>query len=154
MKARWIRLGPLAAQDFDVAVARLAAAQRAESAPILAWARAGERYLFALIAPRRLAPGRATRWLAWGISPAIAAYRQMGLRAYIEGDGIWLHGEPLDPVSVREVRECVVVASRIQARLPSAQLEDMFRLRLEAQHGWQFDHSWPMAHERVDYALA
>jgi hypothetical protein len=154
VNARWIRLGPLAAQDFDIAVVRLASAQRAEAKPILAWARDDEHFLFALIAPRRLAPGRSMRWLPWGIAPAIAAYRQMGLRAYIEGDGIWLHGEPLDAVSVREIRECVVVASRILARLPSVQLEDMFRLRLEAQHGWQFDHSWPMAHERVDYALA
>lgn len=154
MNARWIRLGPVAAPDFDIAIARLAAAQRAEAVPILAWARDEQHFLFALIAPRRLAPGRSTRWLPWGIAPAIAAYRQMGLRAYLEGTEIWLHGEPLDPVCVREVRDCVVVASRIQARLPSAQMEDLFRLRLEAQHGWQFDHSWPMAHERVDYALA
>jgi hypothetical protein len=26
---------------------------------------------------------------------------------------------------------------------PSFELEQAFRLRLEAQHGWQFDHSWP-----------
>ena len=26
---------------------------------------------------------------------------------------------------------------------PSRELEQAFRLRLEAQHGWQFDNSWP-----------
>jgi hypothetical protein len=30
----------------------------------------------------------------------------------------------------------------------------MLRLRLEAQHGWQFDNSWPPARERAGYALA
>jgi hypothetical protein len=37
---------------------------------------------------------------------------------------------------------------------PSRELEEAFRLRLEAQHGWQFDHSWPGAHERLEYAIA
>jgi hypothetical protein len=31
---------------------------------------------------------------------------------------------------------------------PSRELEQAFRLRLEAQHGWQFDHSWPTEPER------
>jgi hypothetical protein len=31
---------------------------------------------------------------------------------------------------------------------PSSMLEQAFRLRLEAQHGWQFDHSWPTEPER------
>jgi hypothetical protein len=154
VKARWIRLGELSREGFDAAVTRLAVAQRADAAPILAWARAGEHYLFALIAPRRLAPGRATRWLPWGVAPAIAAYRQTGLRAYLDGGGIWLQGEQVAAVTVREIHECVVVDSNFPTRLPSAEMEDTFRLRLEAQHGWQFDHSWPMAHERVDYALA
>jgi hypothetical protein len=26
---------------------------------------------------------------------------------------------------------------------PSLELEHAFRLRLEAQHGWEFDYSWP-----------
>jgi hypothetical protein len=32
---------------------------------------------------------------------------------------------------------------------PSVELAHAFRLRLEAQHGWQFDHSWPSAPESV-----
>ena len=37
---------------------------------------------------------------------------------------------------------------------PSALVEEAFRARLEAQHGWQFDHSWPAPHERVEHATA
>jgi hypothetical protein len=33
-------------------------------------------------------------------------------------------------------------------------MEEAFRLRLEAQHGWQFDHSWPSEHEMPKYAVA
>ncbi|MGH9848099.1 MAG: hypothetical protein ACREEM_56160 [Blastocatellia bacterium] len=59
------------------------------------------------------------------------------------------------------VRECVLVASSFLVRFPAARaatpsalLEEALRLRLESQHGWQFDTSWPTAPERVDYALA
>lgn len=153
MKARWIRLGDLSREGFGAAVSRLAAAQRADAAPIVAWARDDERFLFALIVPRRIAPGRATRWLPWGVVPAIAAYRKLGLRAYLDGAGVWLHGERIATVTVREIDECVVVDSDFLARLPSAEMEELFRLRLEAQHGWQFDNSWPTARELADYAL-
>ena len=34
------------------------------------------------------------------------------------------------------------------------ELEQAFRLRLEAQHGWQFDTSWPTESETLHYALA
>ena len=37
---------------------------------------------------------------------------------------------------------------------PSLELEQAFRLRLEAQHGWQFEHSWPTRPETVDCAVA
>jgi hypothetical protein len=33
-------------------------------------------------------------------------------------------------------------------------MEEAFRLRLEAQHGWQFDYSWPSEHEMPKYAVA
>jgi hypothetical protein len=154
VNARWIRLGTLAQEEFDAACVRLAVAQRPQAAPILAWAKSESHFLFALIAPRRLAPGRASRWLPWGVAPAIAAYRQLGVRAYLDGEAICLHGKRIAAVTVREMRDCVVVASSFLDRLPSALMEDTLRLRLEAQHGWQFDHSWPTASERVDYALA
>ena len=99
--------------------------------------------------------------MAWGLAPAVATYRQFGLAAYLEGEGICLHGERIAAASVREVRECVMITSSFLARfpgapgpIPSPTLEDAFRGRLEAQHGWQFDHSWPTAPERVDYATA
>jgi hypothetical protein len=38
--------------------------------------------------------------------------------------------------------------------VPARDLEQAFRLRLEAQHGWQFDTSWPSRAERLNYAVA
>lgn len=154
VKARWIRLGALDPIGFEENVARLATAQGERSAPILAWAESGPQYLFALIAPRRHAPGRAWRWLAWAIAPAVATYRQFGLRAYLDGDAIALHGETIGRASSRAIGECAVIVCSFLGRFPSQcvatpsrELEDAFRLRLEAQHGWEFDHSWPTEQE-------
>jgi hypothetical protein len=68
---------------------------------------------------------------------------------------MWLHGHRIAASSVRAVGECAVVASSFLLQfpakcvaVPSRDLEDAFRLRLEAQHGWQFDHSWPTEPER------
>jgi hypothetical protein len=156
MKARWIRMGELDAIAFDEGVLRLAAAQAEGAAPILAWAEGGPRYLFALIAPRKHAPGRSQRWLAWALAPAVATYRQFGLRAYLDRDAIALHGETIGRASARAVGECAVIVSSFLARFPakcvatpSSELEQAFRLRLEAQHGWEFDHSWPTEPECV-----
>jgi len=161
MMARWIRLGAVEPLEFDAACAGLAAAQLWRSAPILAWAQAQTHYLFALIAPRKLAPGRPSRWLAWALAPAVATYRQFGVAAYLDGEGIWLHGRRIAGAAVRPIGECAVVSSSFLARFPAAciatpsfELEQAFRLRLEAQHGWQFDHSWPSAPESVKYAVA
>ena len=154
MKARWIRLGRLDLIGFEEAIAHLAGAQRAGAAPILAWAERETDFLFALIAPRKYAPGRVHRWLAWALAPAVATYRQYGVPAYFEGGSIALHGASIAHATARSIGECAVVASSFLARWPSRDLEDVFRLRLEAQHGWQFDHSWPSEAETVRYALA
>src|SRR5207237_2211685 len=55
MMARWIRLGAIESQPFDLVYARLAAVQSSGAAPALLWAQAETQYLFALIAPRKLA---------------------------------------------------------------------------------------------------
>jgi hypothetical protein len=156
MMARWIRLGAMEPHDFEPLYARLAAAQAKDAVPALLWAQAQTSYLFALVAPRKLAPGRVTRWFSWAAAPAVATYRQFGLAAYIDDDGVWLHGRRIADGTVRAIGECVVVASSFLAQfpakcvaVPSRDLEDAFRVRLEAQHGWQFDHSWPTAPERA-----
>ena len=155
MAARWIRLGAMQPHEFEPLYARLAAAQAPGAPPALLWAQAPAHYLFALVAPRRLAPGRATRWFSWAAAPAIATYRQFGLAAYLDGEALWLHGRKIADGTVRPIGECVVVASSFLVQfpakcvaVPSRDLEDAFRVRLEAQHGWQFDHSWPSAPER------
>jgi hypothetical protein len=155
MKARWIRFGAMPAAEFEVACARLAHAQARAAAPILAWAQ-DEAFLFALVAPLKVAPGRATRWLSWALAPAVATYRQFGVPAYLDGGAVWLHGRRIAEGSARAIGECALIASSFPRQFaqncvatPSSALEHAFRLRLEAQHGWQFDHSWPSRREAL-----
>lgn len=159
--ARWIRLGAIEPLEFEAACASLARAQARSSAPILLWGERSSQYLFALVAPRKFVPGRSSRWIAWGLAAAVATYRQFGVPAYFDADGLWLHGRRIAEASVAALGECVVIASSFLARFPakcvvtpSVLLEQAFRLRLEAQHGWQFDHSWPQAAESLTYAVA
>jgi hypothetical protein len=161
MSARWIRLGAMELHDFRDAAWRMAAAQRANGRPALLWAQTDTEYLFALVAPRKLAPGRSARWLPWGLAAAIATYRQFGLGAYLEDESIWLHGRKIAAGAVETVGECVLVSASFLAQFPSkcvatpsGELEEAFRLRLEAQHGWQFDHSWPTETESAKYVVA
>jgi hypothetical protein len=160
MMARWIRLGVLNPIEFETATAYLALAQARDSQPMLAWGEDEMNFAFALIAPRRLAPGRSARWSAWGLAAAVAAYRQFGVPAYFEQEGLWLHGRCIGDARVEVIGECVLVASTFLASFPekcvatpSGLIEEAFRARLEAQHGWQFDHSWPAPHERVEYSV-
>ena len=78
--------------------------------------------------------------------------------AYLDGE-IYLHGRDIARSSVTLVGECAVIASSFLMRFPercvatpSFELEQAFRLRLEAQHGWSFDSSWPSAAEAVSLA--
>jgi hypothetical protein len=156
MKARWIRFCSSSPLEFGDVCTRLAAAQSRAAAPSLAWAAQDEVFRFALIAPLKFAPGRTTRWLPWALAPAVATYRQFGLSAYLDGESVWLHGRRIAEGSARAVGECALIASCFPghfpascAATPSAALEHAFRLRLEAQHGWQFDHSWPTRREAL-----
>ena len=158
MLARWIRLGALGQREFDAAYASLAAVQSGTAAPILLWSEEAARYPFALIAPRKFAPGRERRWLSWGLAAAVATYRQFGVPAYLDGE-IYLHGRDIAQSRVAALGECAVIASSFLMRFPgncvatpSFELEQAFRLRLEAQHGWSFDSSWPSARENQSIA--
>ena len=93
-RARWIRLelaDPL--EQWPVGAA-LSHVQARDAAPIVLWSRFGESlqgdapFGFAFIVPAHLAPGKTARWLAWALSPAVATYRQFGLRAYLGDAGI------------------------------------------------------------------
>ncbi|HTM60128.1 MAG TPA: hypothetical protein VL199_07185 [Burkholderiales bacterium] len=158
MLARWIRLGALAQREFDAAYASLATVQPRSGAPILLWGEEAARYIFALIAPLKFAPGRKDRWLSWGLAAAVATYRQFDVPAYLDGE-IYLHGRDIAASRVAPIGECAVIASSFLMRFPercvatpSFELEQAFRLRLEAQHGWSFDSSWPSATEAVSLA--
>jgi hypothetical protein len=161
MMARWIRLGRIEPIDFEENCARLASAQARQASPILLWGEGASNYPFALIAPLRLAPGKRARWNAWGLAPVVAAYRQFGVPAYLDEMEIWLHGRRISDTVTREIGECAVVVSSFLMQFPasciatpSAELEQAFRLRIEAQHGWEFEHSWPSRPEMLDYAVA
>jgi hypothetical protein len=155
MKARWIRLGVIEQTQFDTAYAAIAAAQPREAAPVLLWAEEAARYPFALIVPLKFAPGRVQRWLSWGLAAAVATYRQFGVPAYLD-DELFLHGRDIAQSRVLALGECAVIASSFLMRFPSScvstpsdELENAFRLRLEAQHGWQFDYSWRSEQEAI-----
>ena len=161
MMARWIRAGRAEASELALACARLAVAQSRHAAPILLWGEGEASYPFALIAPLALAPGKRWRWPAWGLAAAVAAYRQFGVRAYLNDDELWLHGGRIAESAVEVVGECVAIQSSFLPRFPgscvptpSRELEQAFRLRLEAQHGWQFEHSWPSGAELPALASA
>ncbi|MBV8031001.1 MAG: hypothetical protein JO035_05785 [Betaproteobacteria bacterium] len=159
MMARWIRQCFPAALDFEEAALRLAVAQSREASPIVLWGESATEYRFALIAPTRLAPGRRSRWAHWGLAPAVAAYRRFGIPACLGESGIWLHGRRIAECLVEAVGECALVASPLPAPLKCAaasprDFEEAFRLRVEAQHGWTFDHSWPSQRELLHFAVA
>ena len=152
---------PAQSLDFEEACVRLAVAQPRKASPIVLWGEGEAEYRFALIAPLRLVPGKRLRRPAWGLAPAVAAYRQFGVPAYLNEGEIWLHGRSVSICSVEEIGECLVVAASLLMHFPaqcvdtpSPEFEQAFRLRLEAQHGWQFDHSWPSEREMLDYAIA
>ena len=160
MMARWIRLGAVERKAFDAACLALAQAQARSAPPILLWAEEAAYYPFALIAPLKFAPGRQSRWFSWALAPVVATYRQFGVPAYLD-DEIRLHGRNIADSSVSAIGECAVGASSFLMRFPgncvatpSFELEQAFRLRLEAQHGWPFEHSWPNAPETASCLAA
>ncbi|MDA0275570.1 MAG: hypothetical protein O3A91_04235 [Proteobacteria bacterium] len=169
--ARWIRQGTVEPRALQAAIAGLALAQSPRAAPIVLWASAataadGEwlqveegHHAFALIAPARFAPGRASRRIAWATASAIAAYRQLGVRAYANCNDIWLNGRLIARGAAATLGECVMVSGSFLPGLPGAGFEErvleaVFRTRLEAQHGWQFDTSWADEAERAAIADA
>lgn len=160
--ARWIRLGPNGTASLRAALAGFARAQSERAAPAVLWARNEENaFAFALVAPLRLAPGRPRRWRAWALAPSIATYRQFGERAYLESGELWLAGRRITLSECAPIGGCAVISSTFLARLPQTHagwternVEETFRGRIEAQHGWQFENCWPSAAEQAEIAEA
>lgn len=171
--ARWIRLGPSGPHGLHAACIGLSASQTERAAPIVLWARASapasgdlfnveeDHFTFALLAPLRFAPGRRSRWRAWGLAPALATYRQFGVRAYLDEGALCLNGRRIGSSGAQAIGGCAVVASSFLPQLPAARLEwverdleAVFRERIEAQHGWEFENSWPSEIERAAIADA
>jgi len=192
-RARWIRLelsDPL--EQWPVGAA-LSHAQAQEAPPIVLWNRfstspsgGATEFGFAFIVPVHLAPGKSARWPAWVLSPALAAYREFGLRAYLNGADICAHGHRIAASRIERVNGCAVAAANLKAcfdeapaqergaafrawlregvglaltqlgddALSERSFESVLRARIEAQHEWQFENSWPDAVERQAIAAA
>jgi len=76
-------------------------------------------YVFVVIASTRIAPGRPSRWCPWALSPAVATYRDFGLRAYLNGADIWLQGRKIAGSSAATIGVCAVVASSFLVKFPA-----------------------------------
>ena len=151
--ARWIRLHPPGMPAMHTACTGFARAQAPASAPAVLWARcADDRHALAVVAPLKFLPGRSTRWRSWLLAPLVATYRQCGLSAYDDSDRICLSGQAISAVAAAAVGDCAVVIADFAAW--GAAFMDSLRRRVEAQYGWQFDHSWPSDRERGTIAEA
>jgi hypothetical protein len=145
LAARWIRIAPVEEEAGRLAIyAALAEVQVPVAPPMLVWVQGPARHDFALIVPLRLAPGKQERWRAWALSPALATCRYFGVPAYLSGGELWLHGHRLAAASIEVVGERLLAASSMHIPFPvERHVEDLFRVRIEAQHGWRFETSWP-----------
>ncbi len=123
-RARWIRLGAVDRRALQAACDGFSVAQSRGAAPIVLWGGSGlplgelaqedERgYLFAVVAPAHLAPGLAARWVSWALSPAVAACRDFGLRAYLDGWCVCLHGRCIGGGRAEAVGDCVVITANL-----------------------------------------
>jgi hypothetical protein len=151
--ARWIRLHPPGVPALQAACAGFARAQAPEAAPAALWAGSeDQRHVLAVVAPLKFLPGRDTRWRAWLLAPLVATYRQCGLSAYADAERICLSGRPISGVVATRVGACAVVLADFAAW--GETFMERLRCRVEAQYGWQFDHSWPSERERNAIAAA
>lgn len=151
--ARWIRLHPPGMPALHAACAGFARAQAADASPAVLWAgNEDQRHALAVVAPLKFLPGRSTRWCAWLLAPLVATYRQCGLSAYYDADRICLSGQPISGVGASAVGACAVVVADFAAW--GGSFMESLRQRVEAQYGWQFDHSWPSERERETIAAA
>lgn len=151
--ARWIRLHPPGMAAVHAACAGFARAQAPQAAPAVLWARCADgRHALAVVAPLKFLPGRSTRWRSWLLAPLVATYRRGGLSAYFDADRICLSGRPISGVAASALGACAVVVADF-APWGEAFIESL-RHRIEAQYGWQFDHSWPSEPEREAIAAA
>lgn len=185
--ARWIRLDTRGVAGVSAACRGFARTLEQGAAPVCLWGRAAEpvwlddglwaepgEFVFAIIVARHRAP-RASRWLAWGLSPVVAALRRFGAHAYLDGQDIRMYGTRIAGGRAREIEGCAVVMGTFPADPPieppesgergrlleidpwldalnregrARQMLAAFRSAVEVQHGWEFDTGWPSDTER------
>lgn len=158
--ARWMRIAPVGEDAGRQAIlGALAAMQHRSAPPLLVWVQGQAQHHFALIVPQHLAP-RPERRVSWALSPALATCRHFGVPAYLSGTDLFLHGRRLAESANDMIGDSLVVASSMLIPFPvERHVEDVFRLRIEAQHDWRFETAWPtrdeadaMAEARSEFA--
>lgn len=123
-RARWIRLGCVDRGALRAACDGFSVAPSRRAAPIVLWgacaspagalAEEAERgYRFAVVAPVHLAPGLAARWVSWALSPAVAECRDFGLRAYLDGCCVCLHGRRVGGGCAEAIGNWLVVTANL-----------------------------------------
>jgi hypothetical protein len=154
--ARWLRIAPVEEEAGRLAIySALASVQADDASPILVWVQGPARHDFALITPLRLAPGKPERWRAWALSPALATCRYFGVPAYLSGGELWAQGRRLAETRLELVGVHLLVAAGMVIPFPvERHVEDLFRVRIEAQHDWRFETSWPTPVEAAAIADA
>jgi hypothetical protein len=192
--ARWIHLGAVQSAGLHAACTGYVRGGRGPAAPTVLWGRAAEsirlgsgawvepgEFAFAILAPPHLAPGRRERWLSWGLTPVLAAFRRFGAHAWLEGAEVRLHGRRVACAEAREVGGHVAVLGALVPDTPAMDADApaagellrgqawlhalnregrarrmlaAFRYSIEVQYGWQFDTAWPTQAELEAIALA
>jgi hypothetical protein len=81
------------------------------------------------------------------------------VRVHSSGNELILNGACIGRASSAQLGECVVASASFLTRIPRAGFEErvieaVFRQRIEAQFGWQFDNCWASAGEREAIARA
>ena len=151
--ARWIHLHLPHLEAMPAVCAAFARVQAPGSMPAVLWGSGEElRHALAIVAPLKHLPGRSTRWRSWALAPLVATYRRCGLSAYFDSDRICLSGQPISGIEATTIGACAVIITEFTAW--GVDFMDALRARIEAQHSWQFDNSWPGAIERDAIAEA
>ncbi len=133
-RARWIRLACTAPDVLGQAAAAFAAMQVRGGAPIVLWSSArgdcrdhrepaATPFGYGVLAPAHAAPGRQTRWASWALAPAAAVYRDLGLRAYLNDDGIFAQGRRIAAVRTQAIAGWAVITATLGAHPAAGILE-------------------------------
>lgn len=129
-RARWVRMPCTLPAALPAAAAAIAKLQVRDAAPLVLWSSTSgaaaalrhdddSSFALAFIAPMHVVPGRTARWPSWALSPVLAAYRDLGVRAYLTDDAICVHGESIASSRAEAVAGCAVICASLGVHRPA-----------------------------------